>query len=250
MGLGKLLGGLSGALGLGGGAAAGGLMAALGPASLAIGAVGSIGQMISGASRANKAKKALESFQRQELRNVTEGMRVSTLGAELQTQEAQRRFATTVDALQSGGVRGLVGGLGVAEQAQQQQQQQISADLDRQQQQIETMRANDEAAMRGIREQRDMQQIQGMGAELSAARQQQAAGATNLLQTGLAAYQMGQPANNMMSDSSLKDFLGGSGSTISNRLGMRDFSKFDLGAGSLDYSGSFMRNNIKNPGQQ
>ena len=34
---------------------------------------------ISGAVQASKARKALENFQRQELRNVTEWMRVSTL---------------------------------------------------------------------------------------------------------------------------------------------------------------------------
>src|SRR6056300_43395 len=138
---------------------------------LGISAVGSLAQVISGETRRVKAKRALENFQRQELKNITEGMRVSTLGAELQTQEAQRRFATTVDALQSGGVRGLVGGLGQAEQAQQQQQQQIAADLDRQQTQIETMRAQDEARIRGMQESREQQDIAGMGAELAAGRQ-------------------------------------------------------------------------------
>lgn len=46
-------------------------------------------------------------------------MRVSTLGAQLNTREAQRRFATSVDALRSGGVRGVVGGLGAQEQLMQ-----------------------------------------------------------------------------------------------------------------------------------
>jgi len=186
--------------------------AALGGAGLAIGAVGSIAQMISGASRANKAKKALENYQRQELKNVTAGMRVSTLGAELQTQEAQRRFATTVDALQSGGVRGLVGGLGQAEQAQQQQQQQIAADLDRQQTQIETMRAQDEARIRGMQESREQQDIAGMGAELAAGRQTLNAGISGLANTAMAGYQMSQPADKTMSNSQLNNYLGGSNS--------------------------------------
>jgi len=106
---------------------------------------------IAGAVQASKARRALENFQRQELKNITEGLRVSTLGAELQTQEAQRRFATSVDALRSGGVRGVVGGLGQQEMQQQRLQQQISADLDRQQMAIEQMRAQDEARIQAIK---------------------------------------------------------------------------------------------------
>ena len=54
---------------------------------LGISAISSGVNLISGLSRKSKAKKQLANFQRQELRNITEGMRVSTLGAELQTQE-------------------------------------------------------------------------------------------------------------------------------------------------------------------
>lgn len=164
------------------------LIAAIG---LGVSAAGSIGQMISGASRASKAKKALENYQRQELRNVTEGLRVSTLGAEMQTEEAQRRFATTVEALQSGGVRGLVGGLGAAEQAQQQLQQNISADLDRQQQQIETMKAEDESRIRQMTEARQTSEIAGLGQEVAAGRQLVNSGISGLAQTGMAAFTMG-----------------------------------------------------------
>ena len=65
--------------------------------SAAIGA----GQAVAGAAKERKAKRALEKFKRQDLESAAGGMRVSTLGAELQTQEAQRRFSTSVDALQS-----------------------------------------------------------------------------------------------------------------------------------------------------
>lgn len=164
------------------------LIAAIG---LGVSAASSVAQAVSGASRANRAKKALENFQRQELRNVTEGMRVSTLGAELQTQEAQRRFATSVEALRSGGVRGLVGGLGTVEQQQQAQQQQIAAGLDIQQQQIEQARAQDLANIRTMQEQRESAQIAGLGAEIAAGRQQVNAGITSLGQVGIAAASAG-----------------------------------------------------------
>jgi len=166
------------------------LPVALAIGGLAVSAVGSIAQAISGASRASKARKALENYQRQELRNVTEGLRVSTLGAELQTQEAQRRFATSVDALRSGGVRGLVGGLGQQEQLQQQQQAQISADLDRQQMAIEQMRAQEEMNIRSIQEARETQEIAGIGSEIASGRQMTQAGISGLMDTGLSAGMM------------------------------------------------------------
>lgn len=137
--------------------AAGSLGSLAGAVSPFVSAGIGIAQAFKGAKQAKQAREARQALMdnRQELRNITEGMRVSTLGAELQTQEAQRRFATSVDALRSGGVRGLVGGLGQMEQQQQFQQQQISADLDRQQQQIEMMGAQDQARIRDMQESRE-----------------------------------------------------------------------------------------------
>lgn len=166
------------------------LPAAIAIGGLAVSAIGGIAQAISGASRTSKAKRALENYQRQELRNVTEGLRVSTLGAELQTQEAQRRFATSVDALRSGGVRGVVGGLGQQEMMQQSQQQRIAAGLDQQQRQIDMMRAQDEARIRAMQEQRESQEIQGLGSEIAAGRQLTQAGIGSVMNTGLAASMM------------------------------------------------------------
>lgn len=126
---------------------------------------------IMGISQTAKANRALENFKRQDLRNVTEGMRVSTLGAQLNTREAQRRFATAVDALRSGGVRGVVGGLGAQEQLMQNQQASISAELDRQQVMIEQMRAQDEARIRGMQEQRESFDQQMLYGQKAAGRQ-------------------------------------------------------------------------------
>jgi|GEM_PF-5393390 len=157
---------------------------------LGISAISSGVNLISGLSRKSKAKKQLANFQRQELRNITEGMRVSTLGAELQTQEAQRRFSTSVDALRSGGVRGVVGGLGRQEQLQQVQQQRIASDLDRQQVAIEQMRAQDEGVIRSMQEQRETSAIAGLGREISEGRNQAQAGAAGLVGTAFAGYEL------------------------------------------------------------
>lgn len=149
-----------------------------------VAAAGGAAQAISGAARARRAKKAIDSFQRQDLNNAFSDMRVSTLGAELQTEEAQRRFATSVDALASGGVRGLVGGLGRQEQLQQQSQRAIAAGLDMQQTQIDRLRAQDEVRLRQMQESREEQQLGALYGELAAGRQGVQAGLGSIVQAG------------------------------------------------------------------
>ena len=160
-------------------------------AGAALTAAGGTANAIKGAKRAKNAQKALDNFKRQELKNVTEGMRVSTFGAELQTQEAQRRFATSVDALRSGGVRGLVGGLGRQEQLQQAEQQRIGADLDRQQVNIDRMAAQDEARIQGMQERRETAAIAGLGSEIAAGRAQQAQGFSSIADAGISMLSLG-----------------------------------------------------------
>jgi hypothetical protein len=151
----------------------------------AIAGAAGIAKTAIGASQARRARQALDKFKRQELTNIAEGMTVSTLGAELQTQEAQRRFATSVDALQSGGVRGVVGGLAQQEAQQQQLQRQIAADLDRQQMAIEQVRAQDEARIQGMREQRESFDYQQLLGQQAAGRQMIGAGIGDIAGAGM-----------------------------------------------------------------
>lgn len=159
-----------------------GVIAAVG---LGISAAASIGQMVSGAVKTSRAKKALANYQRQELKTVTDDMRVSTLGAELQAREASRRFATSVDALQASGVRGVVGGLSRVEAGQQRVTQSIAANLDQQQARIEQMKAKDRMRVQAMQEQREQQDIAGLGSQLGMARQQTQAGMAGLMQAGV-----------------------------------------------------------------
>ena len=157
---------------------------------IAASGIASLAQTIFGISRKSKAKRALENYQRQNLKNITDGLRVSTLGAELQTQELQRRVATSIDALRSGGTRAVVGGLPVVESQQQRAQQQIAADLDRQQQRIDMMRAQDEARIRQIQEQRESMEIAGLGSEMAMGSQMTQAGLGGLSSAALAALSL------------------------------------------------------------
>lgn len=155
--------------------------------ALGISAAASGVQMASGISRKRKAKRALENFKRQDLKNVTKDLKVSTLGAELQAQEQARRFSTSVDALRSGGVRGVVGGLGRQEQLQQLGTQRISADLDRQQMAIDRMAAQDEAKIRDMQELRESGAVSGLGKEIASADAQLQQGAMGLAKSAASA---------------------------------------------------------------
>jgi len=156
--------------------------------SIAMGGIGLLGsgyQAIKGAKDARDAKNALENYQRQELSNVTEGLQVSTLGADLQREEQARLAATQVGALQGAGARGVLGGLGRVEAGNQMTSRQIAADLDEQQKQIDQMRAQDEANIRSMQETREQQDISGLSSQYNAGNQQMWQGISGIAQTGI-----------------------------------------------------------------
>ena len=235
------------------------LAAAISLAGVGVSAIGSISQMISGASRTSKAKRALENYQRQKLRNVTEGLRVSTLGAQLQPQDAQRRFATSVDALRSGGVRGVVGGLGQQEAMQQRQQPQIAAGLDQQPRQIDMMRAQDEANIRAMQERRESEEIQGLGAEIAAGRQLTQSGIGGFINTGLATAQLasdgafdglstaGMPRTNKLSGVEKTFGFGSFKSNVDPNVKIKNINRGSLFGGGLKDSFMAPTNEYQDP---
>lgn len=163
------------------------MAAATSIAMAGVGLLGSGYQAIKGAKDARDAQNALENYQRQEFNNIADGMQVSTLGADLQREEQARLAATQVGALQGAGVRGLVGGLGRVEAGNQMTSRQIAADLDMQQRQIDQIRAQDEASIRGMQEQREMQDISALSSQYNAGNQMMWQGIGGIAQTGISA---------------------------------------------------------------
>jgi hypothetical protein len=154
-------------------------------AMVGIGLLGSGYQAIKGAQDARDAKNALNNYERQELSNVTEGLQVSTLGADLQREESARLAATQVGALQGVGARGVVGGLGRVEAGTQQLNRQIGADLDAQQKQLDQLYAQEQANIRGMQEQREQQDISGLSSQYNAGNQMMFQGIGGIAQTGI-----------------------------------------------------------------
>jgi len=142
-------------------------------------------QTIKGSKEKRNAESALENYERQQLENVQKDRTVSTLGADLQKEEQARLASTQVGALQSGGVRGIVGGLGRVEAGNQAVNKAISADLDAQQKQIDQMYAQDQSNIRSMQEQREQQDIQGLSSQYNAGNQMMWQGIGGLAQTGI-----------------------------------------------------------------
>ena len=83
-------------------------------------------QTIQGAKEQADAKQALANYQRQTLTNPYDNMQVSTRSADLQREEQARLASEQVNALQGGGTRALVGGLGHVEAGNQKVKQDIT----------------------------------------------------------------------------------------------------------------------------
>lgn len=150
--------------------------------SAGLGIIGGISSMIKGDKEKNDAKHALDNYKRQELKNVAEGLQVSTLGSDLQRQEQARLASGQIGALRESGTRGLIGGLGRVEQANQRVMQQTGADLDAQQKQIDQMRAEDESRIRSMQENREINDINALSSQYQAGKQDYNMGFGNIVQ--------------------------------------------------------------------
>lgn len=148
-------------------------------------------------NKKKKAARALKNLEQPELKNVADGMEVSTLGADSQREEQSRLAATQVDALRGAGTRGIFGGLGRVEAGNQKVAANIAADLDMQQKEIDKIRANDDQAIRGIKEDRHNANVAALSSQYNAAQDGQNQGMANMLQAGAMAaqnYSAGQSA--------------------------------------------------------
>ena len=137
----------------------------------AVSVVGGVTQSIMSAKKAKKAEDAIKNYKRQELTNAYDDVRVSTLAADLQREELARATASSVQALRAGGIRGVIGGVGKVQENNILSSRAIGADLDRQQKNIDQLRANDEVRIQQDMERREEQDLAGLGNELNTQRQ-------------------------------------------------------------------------------
>lgn len=129
----------------------------------AVGTIAGFKKSAEGKRMQKLAQSKIDSFEWQELSNPYKNLQVSTAGADLRREEAARNTATSVDAIRSGGTRSIAANLGKVQAQNNLTNADIAANLDEQQKSIDMMAAQDEAAIRGMNEVRQANELAGYG---------------------------------------------------------------------------------------
>lgn len=154
--------------------------------AVATGVVGAgvgLAKFFEGRSMQKRAQGMIDNFQWDDLTNPYKDLQVSTLGSDLQTEQANINTATSTEAMRAGGTRALVGGLGRQQAMNNQMNRQIGADLDQQQKQIDFAAAGQDVRNQAIMEQRQSNELAGYGQMLGAGQQMKFGGMTDILNT-------------------------------------------------------------------
>ena len=153
--------------------------------SAGVGALGAVTggiQYFSGKAKQKKIAREIANMKDVPLTNVADGMQVSTLGSNLQKEQQAQLAATQTAALQDGGTRALLGGLGRVSANSQDVNATIAANLDQQQNQIEQIKAEDEANIRATKENRKNAKLAALSSQYNAASQNATQGVANIIQ--------------------------------------------------------------------
>ena len=145
-----------------------------------LGVFSSLGQGLFGNKQIKEAKQALNDFEFQELENVFKDMPISTVGSDIMREEASRTTAGMVDAARSGGVRGVLSALPRIQQYSNDVNNDIAMDMDNQIRERNRLIAEDKARIRSMQEQRDRDELAGLGQQLAVGQQNFMSGLNSL----------------------------------------------------------------------
>ena len=157
---------------------------------------------ISQGKQAKNYQKQIENYQRQTLVNPYADLQVSTLGADRQREDLARTMTTYGNLASMSGTRGIASLLPNLTQTQNDQTAKIAANLDEQQKQIDQLKAQGEMQVQGMTEQRENNDLLGLGQayQTSKANQAQSMG---MIAQGLGT--LGYAAANGVFDKKKKD---------------------------------------------
>ena len=144
-------------------------------------------QMAQANKQKKAAQKAIDGYKRQDLSNPYGALSVSTLGADRQREDLARTMSSFSNTIAAGGGRLAAATLPNLIEQQNNQEAQIAANLDQQQAQINQMNAGGQMQVQGMQEQRENNDLLGLGQQLSVANQNYANGSNTLAQ-GLAGF--------------------------------------------------------------
>ena len=128
-------------------------------------------QIGSGIKAKNDARRELNKYERQDLKNAFEDVQLSTLGADLLREQTGAQAAQLVDAAQAAGSRGVASSIPKIQTGLNQANQIAAQNLDSQNQRREYAIAGDETRIRGMKENRDIQNINALSSQIQAADQ-------------------------------------------------------------------------------
>jgi hypothetical protein len=144
-------------------------------------------QMFKGGKQEDEAQKAIDAFEFQDLNNVYDSIGVSTMGSDLIREEAQRTTAGAVEAARAGGIQGVLSALPKIQTVNNQISEEAALDLDQQQQQLDYAKAEDEARIRAMNEERKANELAGLGQKLATGQQNFFSGLNNLANSAMSA---------------------------------------------------------------
>ena len=129
---------------------------------------------ISQGKQARKYQELIENYERQELVNPFAGLQVSTLGADRQREDLNRTMTTYGNLASLSGTRGIASLLPNLTQTQNDQTAKIAANLDEQEKQRQQLIAQGDAQVQAMQENREFNDLQGLGTAYQASRANQA----------------------------------------------------------------------------
>ena len=144
----------------------------LGSAALSAGT--GLAGYISQGKQARKYQEQIQNYERQKLVNPFAGLQVSTLGADRQREDLNRTMTTYGNLASLSGTRGIASLLPNLTQTQNDQTAKIAANLDEQEKQRQQLIAQGDAQVQSMQENREQNDLLGLGNALQTAKANQA----------------------------------------------------------------------------
>ena len=129
---------------------------------------------LSQGKQARKYQEQIQNYERQKLVNPFAGLQVSTLGADRQREDLNRTLTTYGNLASLSGTRGIASLLPNLTQTQNDQTAKIAANLDEQEKQRQQLIAQGDAQVQEMQENRELNDLLGLGNALHTAKANQA----------------------------------------------------------------------------
>jgi len=128
-------------------------------------------QIAQGMKQESDANSALSNFERQDLENVYNDMPISLMGSNLRREDASQATANLTEAARGSGIRGVFGALPRIQSLSNQGARQNQLDVDGQVMKRSYAIAGDEGRIQSMQENRDNQDLAGIGQQMAVGQQ-------------------------------------------------------------------------------